>query len=101
LSSIKTSTPELRLRVLAVPNGSGKSKIIKSVRNTDINGHPIDLGYYINADDITQSLKKEKFSLSSFGIKINNFDCRSGDQAAAERKNVLNLVQDVLILKKH
>jgi len=72
LSSTKTSTPELRLRVFAGPNGSGKSTIIKSVRNTYINGHPIDFGYYINADDITQSLKKEKFSFSSFGIKINN-----------------------------
>lgn len=70
MPSTKSSTQELRLRVFAGPNGSGKSTIIKSVRNTNVNGHPIDFGYYINADDITQALRKEKFSFSSFHIKI-------------------------------
>lgn len=65
------SNQELRLRVFAGPNGSGKSTIIKSVKNARIYGHPIDFGYYINADDITQSLKKGKFSFSSFHIKLN------------------------------
>jgi predicted ABC-type ATPase len=70
LPSNKTVPQELRLRVFAGPNGSGKSTIIKSVKNKTFNGYPIDFGYYINADDITQSLRKGKFSFSSFHINI-------------------------------
>lgn len=66
-----STTPQLRLRVFAGPNGSGKSTIIREVKNTKINGHPVDFGYYINADDITQALLSSKFSFSSFGIKLN------------------------------
>jgi ABC-type cobalamin/Fe3+-siderophores transport system ATPase subunit len=56
LAATKPSSQELRLRVFAGPNGSGKSTIIKSVKNTGVNGHPIDFGYYINADDIYRGL---------------------------------------------
>lgn len=73
-TSAKTSSPKLRLRVFAGPNCSGKSTIIKSVRNTDINRHPIDFGYYINADDITQLLRKENFSFLHYLISSFNFN---------------------------
>ena len=70
MPSRKKSTHELRLRVFAGPNGSGKSTIIHSVRATKANGRPIDFGYYINADDITQALRRKKFSFSSFRIRV-------------------------------
>lgn len=60
----------LRMRVFAGPNGSGKSTIIASVSNTQINGRSIDLGLYINADDIARSLRKGLFSFSSFSIVV-------------------------------
>ncbi|MBK9642030.1 MAG: hypothetical protein IPO72_12320 [Saprospiraceae bacterium] len=69
---IKLPKQELRLRVFAGPNGSGKSTIIKAIKDTKIGGIPIDFGYYINADDITQSLVNGKFSFYSFKLKISN-----------------------------
>jgi predicted ABC-type ATPase len=74
LPSTKKSTQQLRLRIFAGPNGSGKSTIIKAVKETVVNGNPIDFGYYINADDITQELKKGKFSFGKFHLKINEKD---------------------------
>ncbi len=72
LSSTNSPSPQLRLRIFAGPNGSGKSTIIKSVRNTKISGQPIDFGYYINADDITQLLSNGGFKFALFDIKFNN-----------------------------
>lgn len=59
------------MRVFAGPNGSGKSTVIKAVQETFINGKAIDLGYYINADDITRALKNGKFSFHKFKVQIN------------------------------
>jgi len=70
LPVIKLPKQELRLRVFAGPNGSGKSTIIKAIKDTKIGGIPIDFGYYINADDITQSLVNGKFSFYSFKLKF-------------------------------
>jgi predicted ABC-type ATPase len=70
LPSRKTAAHELRLRIFAGPNGSGKSTIIHSVRTTKVNGKPIDFGYYINADDITQALKRKNFSFSPFRLRV-------------------------------
>ena len=40
---------------------------------TIVNGKPIDLGDYINADDIAQLLKKKgKYSFSKLRLKLNN-----------------------------
>lgn len=72
MATTKSSKPQLRLRVFAGPNGSGKSTIIKEVQTTVIDGFPIDLGYYINADDITQSLINGKFSFAKYKLKGNN-----------------------------
>jgi predicted ABC-type ATPase len=53
---LKNHSNELRLRVFAGPNGSGKSTIIEDIRNTKVGGYNVDLGTYINADDIAQAL---------------------------------------------
>lgn len=67
--SQKSSSPDqLRLRIFAGPNGSGKSTIIKSIRDIQINGKKIDFGVYINADDIAESLIKNKFSFRPYKI---------------------------------
>jgi predicted ABC-type ATPase len=63
-----TSKSQPRLRVFAGPNGSGKSTIIKAVAATSINGKKIDLGTYINADDIATALLKNKFSFFTYKI---------------------------------
>jgi predicted ABC-type ATPase len=65
---------QLRLRVFAGPNGSGKSTIIKEVRETKSEGKPIDVGYYINADDITQALKNGKFTFGTYKLRLKNDD---------------------------
>lgn len=64
------NTSQLRLRIFAGPNGSGKSTIIKAVRDSIVNGHPLDFGYYINADDIVFRIKQKKFSFDDFAIKV-------------------------------
>lgn len=58
------------MRIFAGPNGSGKSTIINAVRNTIINDRSVDIGYYINADDIAKQLKDGKCDLETFGIAI-------------------------------
>lgn len=67
-SANESPSDQLRLRVFAGPNGSGKSTIIQSVRNTFINGRTIDLGIYINADDIASTLLEDKFTFSSYKV---------------------------------
>ena len=63
-----SNTDQLRLRVFAGPNGSGKSTIIESVKNTIVNGRKIDLGIYINADDIATLLINNKFSFAPYQV---------------------------------
>lgn len=59
---------QLRLRVFAGPNGSGKTTIINSVRDLVINGRKVDFGMYINADDIAQDLRVAHFSFNRYSI---------------------------------
>ncbi len=62
---------QLRLRVFAGPNGSGKSTVIQTIRAHEVNGKPVDFGFYINADDIASMLKTKKgFSLDPYKIEI-------------------------------
>jgi predicted ABC-type ATPase len=56
------------LRIFAGPNGSGKSTIIKMVKKFTRNGKLLNLGFYINADDIVVELKKNSFSFSDYGV---------------------------------
>jgi predicted ABC-type ATPase len=55
-----------RLRVFAGPNGSGKSTIIKTVQQYKHNGKLLNIGCYINADDIAKDLTYKKFSFLSY-----------------------------------
>lgn len=51
--------------MVAGPNGSGKSSFINDLRKE------VNLGYYVNADDIEQILSKQKFlDFENFGLKI-------------------------------
>lgn len=59
---------QLRLRVFAGPNGSGKSTVIQYVKNYKVSNSPVDFGFYINADDIAQELKRQPFSFAAFNI---------------------------------
>ncbi len=52
MASEKPLNAQLRLRVFAGPNESGKSTVIKSIRESESSGRLIDLGTYVNADDI-------------------------------------------------
>jgi len=61
------------MRVFAGPNGSGKSSVINYIRTQKVNGHLIDFGYYINADDIAGALLKDGvFLFQKFELIINN-----------------------------
>ncbi|WP_145859663.1 hypothetical protein [Pedobacter suwonensis] len=67
------SPSQLRLRVFAGPNGSGKSTIIKKIRDTQVKeGVKLDVGIYINADDIAQNLKKGKFSFGPYEVNCSD-----------------------------
>jgi predicted ABC-type ATPase len=57
-----------RLRVFAGPNGSGKSTIIKTVQQHKQNGRLLNMGIYINADDIAQDLKSNRFYFINYHI---------------------------------
>lgn len=61
-----------RLRVFAGPNGSGKSTIINIVRE-----HAIDLGIYVNADDIKKEIQENDFlNLEPFCLKVQDSDLK-------------------------
>jgi len=58
--------------VFAGPNGSGKSTIIKEILSTKVNeNRKLDVGIYINADDIAQHLKNGKFSFKPYEVTAN------------------------------
>lgn len=55
-----------RLRIFAGPNGSGKSTIIDIVRS-----HGIDMGVYVNADEIKeQFLKNQCLDFSNYELTV-------------------------------
>lgn len=68
--------PQLRLRVFAGPNGSGKSTVIKMIRDTivDDDRTKLDVGSYINADDIAKALTNNIFSFADYEISCGNDD---------------------------
>ncbi len=65
---MSSTSSKKRLRVFAGPNGSGKTTIIKAIRNVRVNGRPIDFGVYVNADDIAALLTEDKFSFRRYGV---------------------------------
>ncbi len=75
MPSTKNKT-SLRLRIFAGPNGSGKSTIIKVVREYKIKNKLVDFGIYVNADDIAELLRSNKFSFAKYQLKIDKDDFR-------------------------
>lgn len=61
------------MRVFAGPNGSGKSMMYKQVRTTVVDDRPVNLGSYLNPDDIAKTLKDtgELDLKNAFGIERN------------------------------
>lgn len=56
-----------RMRVFAGPNGSGKTTIFKGI----LEAANVNLGVYVNADEIEASLKKDKqLDFAAFGINV-------------------------------
>lgn len=59
--------PNKRLRMFAGPNGSGKSTVFNEIK-TEYN---LDLGVYLNADDIEIKLKrKESIHLADYNLSV-------------------------------
>lgn len=83
-----SSKGELRLRVFAGPNGSGKSAIVNEVRQTKVNGYPLDIGMFINADDIGKALSEGSFSFKNFDIEFS-------------KKSLLNFADSSGLLDNH
>ncbi len=69
------------MRVFAGPNGSGKSTIISSIRQANVNGHPLDFGIYVNADDIARALRNGDFNFAEY-------------QVSATKQEVINVATD-------
>jgi len=59
-------SPTKRLRIFAGPNGSGKSTLVKVVEKLHV-----DLGVFINADDIKAELNYNRFlDFTEYGLNI-------------------------------
>ncbi len=57
------------MRVFAGPNGSGKTTIFKGI----LSENKVNLGIYVNADEIEASLKKDQqIDFSTFNIHVSN-----------------------------
>ena len=56
------------MRVFAGPNGSGKSTLVDLVKRAQERGRNIDLGVYVNADDITRDLLKHRFRFRKYKV---------------------------------
>lgn len=62
----------LRMRIFAGPNGSGKSMMYREVRHAQVNDRPVDLGVYINPDDIAKQLREHlHYDFSTLGLVVN------------------------------
>lgn len=91
-----------KLRVFAGPNGSGKTTIIKSLTEEK----KINLGRYLNADDIEVILKQEnEIKLSSYDVECSELQFQkfienhSITKKLATNNLVLNLVFENNVIK--
>lgn len=76
-----------RLRVFAGPNGSGKSIMKQQVMRTTVRGRPLNLGVYVNADEIAVTLREHRrIDLSEFRIHAD----RGSFLSFASRSGLLN-----------
>jgi predicted ABC-type ATPase len=66
-----------RLRIIAGPNGSGKSTFINKVKSTPPSPS-FKLGFYVNADDIEQTLKSDKtLDFNQYGLEVTTANIQS------------------------
>jgi predicted ABC-type ATPase len=64
-----------RVRIFAGPNGSGKSSIINHVLGLEVSsGKKLDVGVYVNADDIAQELQNKIVRFHKYGIKVDRIE---------------------------
>lgn len=90
-----------RIRILAGPNGSGKTSIYKDLRDE------FNWGVFVNADLIEQSLRKDgELNLSAYGVSHvskNDFDKAFLNSAQAKKSKCtldnVHLEDDVLAIK--
>lgn len=76
-----------RLRVFAGPNGSGKSIMKQQVMRTVVGGRPVNLGVYVNADEIAATLRRKRLlDLADYNVQSD----RAGFRAFAVRSGLLN-----------
>lgn len=87
----------LRMRVFAGPNGSGKSTMYRQVRDDRSIGRPIDLGIYLNPDDIAATLKNtgEINLLGSYKVRFDSASWRR----FARRSGLLRGDFDLVVFK--
>jgi predicted ABC-type ATPase len=62
------------MRVFAGPNGSGKTSVIKSIRNYKTSNGKLDFGIYVNADDLVNEIKNKTFRFSEYQLKTTQED---------------------------
>ena len=86
-----------RLRIFAGPNGSGKSTILKSI----LKDRKIDLGVYVNADDIEVILHQcQKINFSDFKLSVKEKVIKSffqNSQFSPIKRNELDLFEKIQI----
>lgn len=88
-----------RLRIFAGPNGSGKSTIINIIRD---NG--IDLGVYVNADEINlKLLTGEGVNFSDYNLNIftNTVQNELENTTFFKEENTKKIVTDVIFLENN
>lgn len=79
--------PTPKLRVFAGPNGSGKSIMKRQVEQTVVNGRRVDLGIYVNADEIAKTLRESsELDLSEYQVVVD----RSMLKSFAVQSGLLN-----------
>lgn len=86
-----------RMRVFAGPNGSGKTTIFKEILNKE----KINLGVYINADEIEIDLSSGKLNFDKFQIVTTNDVLRtyiSNSGFATAKRNEPDLAQKLTVI---
>jgi predicted ABC-type ATPase len=86
---------KLRLRIFAGPNGSGKSTIIDIIRKQGI-----DLGIYVNADEIKKELDVQGcLSFDRFGLTVHGNQFKGEFEASSFFEEALcgNILSDICV----
>jgi len=84
----------LRMRVFAGPNGSGKSTMYEQVRSKKVNDRLVDLGVYVNPDEIAKRLRVDG------SIDLKQFKLTEGEKRFRTYAESSSLINDRFPLKK-